>query len=94
MEDLIDRLIETIRPLIEDKTIGENEKAVIQEGYDTLLNENIDMEERVQLSCNYFDKASKMPYNPFHSRTTLWKALAIYEDVMGKNFERSDTSII
>ncbi|MHA2029047.1 MAG: UPF0147 family protein [Candidatus Kariarchaeaceae archaeon] len=90
MIELINRLIEIIKPLTIDETIAASERKIIEEGYQILIDEDMETKDRIQRSCDLFDDASKSPNNPYHSRVELWRALAVHEDFFdGKTFERS-----
>lgn len=93
MDNLIAKLIEIVKPLIEDETIPEEERNVIIEGFEILTDETREIKERVQLSCDRFDEAQYKPYNPFHVRRELARAIASHEEFFEwKDFERSDKS--
>lgn len=94
MENLVKKLIVIIKPLTKDNTIPKAEKELIQNGFDILIDESLDLKDRVQQSCDYFDIAQYKPYNPFHARVELARAIAFYEQHLGiKEFVRSKSVI-
>ena len=89
MEELLKQLIEIVEPLTEDKTINDSERNVIIAGYEILIDHKRELKDKIQLACDQFDIAQYMPYNPFHSRATLAKAIATHEVFFDKEFERT-----
>ena len=92
MDKLIKDLIEVVEPLTKDETIPEDIRGTIISGYSILIDNNKGNKERIQLSCDLFDKAQYEPYNPFHARVQLSKAIAIQEGFTGKQFVRTKKS--
>ncbi len=93
---LINRIETIVLPLTEDVTV-ENADAetfkLIVDGYSILTDNNIELKDRIQLSCDKFDIAQYKPYNPYHSRVILARAIATREySFGGKEFQRTKKS--
>ncbi|OLS22000.1 MAG: hypothetical protein HeimC2_31480 [Candidatus Heimdallarchaeota archaeon LC_2] len=93
LETLINKIETIIQPLSEDITIEnadlESFKLILA-GKNILLDENIELQSRIQLACDKFDEAQYKPYNPYHSRVALARAIATYEySYGGKEFRRT-----